>query len=139
MPKTETTPGHWALWKIGLVAAIVSAVANILLMFLTNSITNTPDTFGPLSVPPIILWSTVFAFGGVGVYALVRKLSSDPHRVFLIVSIVVLAATFIPDLLLINVTEGSFAGAGWAAIIVLMTMHVISFGVIVSMLRKLAR
>lgn len=138
MNDVEAAPARWGLWKIGLIASVVSAIANLLLMLVTKPFLAVPDSFGPLAVPPIILWSVIGAFGAIGVYALVRKFSSDPHKVFLIIAMVVLVLSFVPDVLLINVTQGVFGGAGWGAIIVLIIMHVISFAIVVAMLRKFA-
>ena len=138
MNTVDTTPVRWGLSKIGLVAAVVSAIVNSLLMMVTKPFMEVPDSFGPLQVPPIILWSVIGAFGAVGVYALMRKFSSDPHKTFMIIAVLVLILSFVPDLLLINVTEGIFGGVGWGAIILLMIMHVISFAIVMPMLRKLA-
>ena len=107
-------------------------------MMVTKPYLDVPDSFGPLAVFPIIFWSDIGAFGAIGVYGLVRKYSSDPHKVFMIIAVVMLFVSFVPDVLLINVTEGVFTGAGWGAIIILMIMHVISFAIVVPMLRKLA-
>ncbi|MBL4820752.1 MAG: hypothetical protein JKY98_07155 [Gammaproteobacteria bacterium] len=137
MNNVESTTGRWGLWKIGMVASVASAVGNLLLMVVTGPLFEVPDDFGPLTIPPIILWSVIGALGAIGVYALVRKFSSDPHKSFMIIAVVVLFVSFVPDILLINVTEGIFSGAGWGAIIVLMIMHVISFAIVVPMLRKL--
>ena len=85
MNDVKANPVRWGLWKIGLVAAVVSAIANLLLMMVTKPYLDVPDSFGPLAVFPIIFWSDIGAFGAIGVYGLVRKFSSDPHKVFMII------------------------------------------------------
>jgi len=138
MTDSDQSREPWALWKIGLVAAIVSAIGNIALMLVTISSLGAAETFIPLTLPPIIIWSFIGAFGAIGVYSLIRKSSATPDRTFTIVAVVVLVLSFIPDIVLVNVSEGPFGGATTGAIVVLMVMHVISFFVVVPMLRKLA-
>lgn len=139
MTDSETVREPWVLWKIGIVAAIASAIGNLALMLVTISSLTVPASFMPLTPAPIILWSFIGAFGAVGVYALIRKMNDSPDKTFVIVSVVVLILSFIPDVILVNVVEGPFAGATTGAIIVLMIMHVISFAIVVPMLRSLAK
>lgn len=138
MTEANISREPWALWKIGIVAAVVSAVANLVLMLVTRSSIAVPEGFGPFGVIPIILWSDIGAFGAIGVYALIRKMSKSPNRNFTIAAVIVLVLSFIPDLALVYVTEGPLGGATTGAIIVLMIMHVISFFIVVPMLRSLA-
>lgn len=139
MADVETARAPWALWKIGLVAAIASAIGNLALMLLTTSSLAAPPSFMPLTPAPIIIWSFLGAFGAVGVYALIRRRSASVQKAFLNVAFVVLVLSFIPDIVLVNVVEGPFAGASTGAIFVLMIMHVISFAIVVPMLRSLAK
>lgn len=139
MTESESTREPWALWKIGIVSAVVSALANVVFGLVTRPFIDTPDSFAPLTVAAIILWSFIGAFGAIGVYALVRKLSSSPQRIFMIIAVIVLLASFIPDLVLVNVSEGPWGGASIGAIIVLMLMHVIAFFIVVPMLPQLAK
>lgn len=138
MTEPNAVPEAWSKWKIAIVAAIASAIANLALMLVTISSMAVPASFMPLTPMPIILWSFIGAFGAVGVYALMRKRNESPQRSFTIVAVVVLILSFIPDVILVNVSEGPFAGATTGAIIVLMIMHVISFAIVVPMLNKLA-
>lgn len=139
MTELDTARTPWALWKIGIVAAIASAIGNLALMLVTISSLAAPPSFMPLTPAPIILWSFIGAFGAVGVYALIRRRSASAQKVFLNVAFVVLVLSFVPDVILVNVVEGPFAGASTGAIFVLMIMHVISFVIVVPMLRSLAK
>ena len=103
------------------------------------AVTQYDETFGPLTVGPIVVWSFVGAFGAVGVYALTKMWSTSPQRMFNIVAVSVLILSFIPDLAVVNVAEGPMAGGTLGGAIVLMDMHVISFLIVVPMLRRLAR
>lgn len=138
MTESDISRKPWALWKIGFVAAVVSALANLALMLVTRSSVGVAEDFGPFGVIPIILWSDIGAGGAIGVYALIRKMSKSPNRNFTIAAVIILLLSFIPDLALVYVSEGPLSGATTGAIIVLMIMHVISFFIVVPMLRSLA-
>ena len=56
MTESDISREPWALWKIGIVAAVVSALANLVLMLGTRSSVAVPEGFGPFGVIPIILW-----------------------------------------------------------------------------------
>jgi hypothetical protein len=135
---TDASDTKWALWKIGLIAFIASAIANELLMLVSKSSLGVPESFTPLTAPPIIIWSFLGAFGAIGVYALIRKYSKSHKRMFNIVAAVVLVLSFIPDLAIVGVSEGPFAGATMAAAVILMIMHVISYAIVVPMLHSKA-
>ncbi len=139
MTDSKAQRAGWPLGIIGLVAAIASSLANLALIFLIKPMLRVPGTFAPLTTAPIIFWSFVGAFGAIGVYALIRIWSTTPNRTFVIVAVIVLVLSFIPDLAISGVTTGPFAGATPAAILVLMVMHVISFAIVVPMLWRLAR
>ena len=139
MTDSEKQRAGWSLWIIGLVAAVAASLANLALMFFTKPSLGLPDTFGPLNTVPIILWSFIGAFGAIGVYALIRRFSATPNRTFVIVAVIVLVLSFIPDLAIRGVTTGPFGGATAGAIATLMVMHVISFAIIVPLLSRLAR
>lgn len=139
MNDTTQEDQFWSLWKIGLIAAAISAVANLILLFVTKPFMDVPDSLMPMTPGPVVIWSVIGALGAIAVYALVRKFSATVYKTFKTIAVVVLVISFIPDIALINVAEGPFGGATWGVIIVLMTMHVISFAIIMPLLRKYAR
>ena len=139
MTDSQLSPAGWPLWKIGLAAAVLSAIANLALMLVTKPLLGISKTFGPLTPGPIIAWSFIGTFGAVGVYALIKKWSASPGRVFNIVAVIVLLLSFVPDVAVVNVAEGPMAGGTLGGAVVLMGMHVIAFLIVVSMLRRLAR
>ena len=139
MTEAQIARSGWPLWKIGLTASVLSAIANLALMLVTKPLLSVAQTFGPLTAGPIVAWSFIGTFGAVGVYALIKKWSASPKRVFNIVAVIVLLLSFIPDVAVVNVAEGPMAGGTMAAAFVLMGMHVISFLIVVPMLHRLAR
>ena len=126
-----------SLWKSALIAAIVAPVANVALLMIGKSFVSVPDTFKPLSVVPVVLWSVLGTIGATLTFMVVRKFASDANRVFLYVAGVVLVLSFIPDYMLKDMPAGTmFGGASMGAIYLLMSMHVVAAVIIVWFLLK---
>ena len=84
---------------------------------------------------PIFL-TVVFCTGAVIVFALVGRFAKNPVRTFIIISVVFLFISFIPDLLVASM-GASMPGATWGYAITLMIMHVVAGFITVFMLIKL--
>ncbi len=134
----KTTP-PWPLWKVGLVASVASAAVNVALGLLTMPYLGVPETFMPITPVPVIFWSFVGAWGAVAVFAIIQRSASLPYRAFNIVAAIVLILSFIPDFLLTQVRTGPLAGATNAAILVLMSMHVISAAIVIRLILRHTR
>ena len=102
----------------------------MILLFLLKPLTGVPESFMTLSPGPIIGWSVIGTGGATIVYALLRKYAKKPKDLFGLVSFVVLLASFIPDVLILDMTSGPFAGATWGAVFLLMLMHVVVAGIV---------
>lgn len=118
------------LWKSGIIGAVFSVSVNIILLFLLKPLTGVPENFMALSPSPVIGWSVIGIVGATIVYALLRKYAKKPKDLFGLVSFVVLLASFIPDVLILDMTSGPFAGATWGAVFLLMLMHVVVAGIV---------
>lgn len=128
-----------SLTRAALLAAVAASIANVIVLFVGKSLIAVPDTFKPLSIPPVILWSVLGTIGAALTYALVRRMTVNPNRIFVIVSVVVLVLSFIPDYAIKDLPPGTmFGGATMGAIYLLMFMHVVAAVIIVPMLLKLA-
>ena len=126
-----------SLWKSALLAAILASVANIALLFIGKSFVSVPDTFKPLSVPPVILWSVLGTIGATLTYLVIRRVATNADRVFLGVAGVMLVLSFIPDYMLKGIPAGTmFGGASMGAIYLLMSMHVVAASIIVWLLLR---
>lgn len=118
------------LWKSGLIGAVLSVITNMVLLFLLKPLTGVPETFKALSPGPVIGWTVMGTVGASIVYALLRKFAKRPKGLFGLVSFVVLLASFIPDVLILGITTGPFAGATGGAVLLLMLMHVVVAGTV---------
>jgi hypothetical protein len=118
-----------SLWKAGLGAAVLAAMANAVLFGLAvtlgvfPSLTFQPGVGAQMSVEPVLLVSVVGALAGVGAFALLRRRVARPVPAFLRVAAVVLLLSF----------AAPFAVPGTAPLqaLVLNVMHVVVAAVVV--------
>ena len=137
--KSTTHQTGISLPKSMFVALLLSTLANLVLLSVGKPFTQVPATFATLSVGPVTAWSILGALGASLVYALVRKYAVRSKRTFTIIALCTLVLSFIPDLMLLSVTSGMFAGATWSAVMLLMLMHVVEAIITISVLVKLTR
>ena len=82
---------------------------------------------------PIFL-TLIFVTGGVLVFGTVARFAKDPIRIYQIIAFVFLLISFVPDA---AYAGSSIPGANWPTAIALMIMHVVAWGITVTMLPKL--
>jgi hypothetical protein len=126
--------GRFALVGLGTVAAAV--IANLLVYLLGSAVVGYDPQFVVLAnASGSILFTVVPAIVAVLLYAALMRFTSNPARIFTNIAVVVLIVSLIPDLTYIPLVPG----ASSAQTAILMLMHVVAAGVIVSMLTKLTR
>jgi len=126
------------LWWVGLVAGVGATIANFVFYWITKSVLGIPyiiplggpnGPLGPLPLAAIIIFNVVPAVGATILLAILGKFLSRPFRMFWIISVVVLAVSFILPLSLPSgVTTSTKIG--------LSLMHIITMPVIVGVLTK---
>jgi uncharacterized membrane protein YhaH (DUF805 family) len=77
----------------------------------------------------------VLVTGAVLVFALVSRFTAKPIRTYQIIAFVFLLLSFLPD---IAYPQSHMRGANWPNAVALMVMHVVAYGICVSMLSKLS-
>ncbi len=90
-----------------------------------------------LSAGPVSVFTTAGLIGATLVYASMRLLLRNPNGAFVVISVIILVLSLIPDYLIIGQTTGGFAGATWGSAIVLMLMHIAEAPIVVWALVKL--
>jgi hypothetical protein len=126
--------GRFALVGLGTVVAAV--IANLLVYALGSVVVGYDPQFVVLAnASGTILFTVVPAIVAVLLYAALVRFSGNPARIFTNIAVVVLIVSLIPDLTYIPSVPG--ATSGQTAI--LMLMHVVAAGVIVSMLTSFTR
>lgn len=112
------------------VAAVFATFTNVVLLLIGRQLVGTPEDFAPLSMVPVLLATLVGCAGAGLIFWLVRRLSSHPDTAFTMIAFVALVVSFTPDVLLKQASTGPFAGATWAAVVLLMLMHTVVAGTV---------
>lgn len=121
MATTETLAASASpdLIRRGAVATGLALVVNAFVVFATTS-TGAVEPFQPLGYPRVLFLTALGTVGATAVYSLIRQRRARPERDFAVVVVVVLLASFVPDLTFVP----TLPGATTPAITVLMAMHV---------------
>ena len=128
--KPATTQLDMAQWfRIGLMATGAAVVSVLIVQFIAIALWPDIVLFKPLdSYPRTVLFTVVPAIGATAIFAWLAAHKPDPVRPFLIISVVFLLISFIPDYLL-PVPDKTLLASSVAAF-----MHVVAGVVIVGML-----
>jgi hypothetical protein len=126
--------GRFALVGFGTVVAAV--LANLVVYLIGSVVVGYDPQFVVLAnASGTILFTVIPAIAAVLLYAALIRFTSSPARIFTNIAVVVLIVSWIPDLTYIPSVPGSSSGQT----AILMLMHVVAAGVIVSMLTTLTR
>ncbi len=130
------TKTNWGRVALAGLAAIFAAIAvNVPIYFVGRAFVAYNPEFAPLAdVIVTVITTTIYTAAAALVYALVLHFSRNPVRTYLIVAVIALVVTLIPDFTYIPTERGS--SAGQTAILVL--MHILPAPVIVYLLTTLA-
>ena len=108
-----------------LTALIGSLVVNLVLLFALRPLVIDPAMpLNALSFGPVTFFTVAGVVAATIVYALLRRFTADPDRIFIWIAIVVLILSFIPDYLVIGQTTGMFAGGSVKTASLLALLHV---------------
>jgi hypothetical protein len=80
------------------------------------------------------LFTFVLVTGAVLVFALIARFARNPIRTYQIIAFIFLLISFLPD---IGFAQSPMPGANWPNAIALMVMHVVAWGICVTMLAKM--
>ena len=120
-------------WMRAAQALIGATLATLTVRWVGLAVFDIPPEFPPLDGPgPTIFFTVILTLGAIAVYAMARRWADQPESLFQRVAVVVLALSFVPDILML--TDGAataFPGATPAGVGVLMLMHVAAAAVIV--------
>ena len=125
------------LWRVGLFAAFVAATVTACISTLTVALFRVPRSFVPLNVGPTVSFAALGVFGATTVFAFLVRFAKRPVRIFVLVAVLVLALSFIPDITIVGNPSPSFAGGTVITVGVLLFEHVLVAVISVSMLLAL--
>lgn len=120
-------------WVGALQAFAASIIATLAVFWAAITTLDISGEFPPLATPgPTIFFTAVSALGAIGVFAILRRLSDRPERLFRRIALAVLPVSFLPDLwLLSDGAAGAFPAATPTGVAVLMVMHIVAAAMIV--------
>jgi hypothetical protein len=124
------------LWWVGPLTVFSAVIGVLIVRAIAMAILPPPYAPGLAMIMIPIVLTVVFCTGAVIVFALVGRFAKNPVRTFIIISVVFLFISFIPDLLVASM-GASMPGATWGYAITLMIMHVVAGFITVFMLIKL--
>jgi hypothetical protein len=115
---------------------ILASILGVLIVRVTAVAILQPDPT-PMSLGWVlpILFTFVLVSGAVLVFALVARFANNPIRTYQIIAFVFLLISFLPD---IGFARSTMPGANWPNAVALMVMHVVAWGICVTMLAKMS-
>lgn len=125
------------LFWVGPLTVVAAVIAVLVVRVIGVAIVHPSPSFVALTWLPPISLCAFLVICAVLVFALVGRFSKRPYRVYLVISLVVLVLSFIPD-----AAEPLYSlvpGTTWPNAVVLMVMHVAAWAVTVSLLFRLTR
>ena len=123
------TLNYTSFIKTAVWVAAISCVGNILLTVAGKILSNPPETFGPYMYSSVIGLTLMGVVAAAIVYAAMRRYIADTakaNRWFIILSVVVLIASFYPDVALPWSTDADQVGWTYGIMANLMLMHVVA-------------
>jgi hypothetical protein len=126
------------LWWVGLLAAVVAVIGNILVQVIASAAYTIPAGFQPFQIPRLAIFTVVGVAGATGVFALLGRFTQRPVRWFWITSVVVLLLSFIPNILMLTGTL-PVPGTTVPGVISLMIIHIVAAAAAVGILPRAAR
>lgn len=132
---SEVIPSR--IWRVGLVGAVVSVVANLIVLFVLTALLPVPQDFAPLQSVAIAIFTFIGTALAVVAFALVVRFSNRPIRTYLIIAAAALVLSIIPNLgLMANPSAAPIPGGSALGFGLLIIFHVVAAVVIVFMLIK---
>lgn len=120
-----------------------SLLVNAILRALAQMLFAIPEYFMPISSPSFIGLTIGGVMAALLVFALVARFSKRPYRAYLIVAIVALLLSFIPDVMFlvfgVPLPNGEMAPAPVAGVLTLMLMHIATAVITLAMLFRFTR
>ena len=119
------------LWQRTFVALGIGLIVNVGLAAVLHPLA--PDLM-QLSAVPVAFWTILGTLGATIVFAFMRRNPENLKRRFMLVAIIVLFISFIPDIAIYFVSIPGFTGATIGGLLALMLLHVTTALITVSLL-----
>jgi Family of unknown function (DUF6069) len=131
------SPSLGRIGRATLIAATISALANVALATALRIALGIDPVFGPLSPAAVAVVTVAFTcIGGVVFAVIARRWPTDAVRRFTIVAIVVLIVSLAAPLSLLGATQAERPGVSTTAVLALIPLHVVAAIVFVVTIRR---
>jgi hypothetical protein len=135
IPKSASKIELRRLWWVGPLTILASILGVLIVRVIAVAILRPDPTPMSLGWVMPVIFTFVLVTGAVLVFALVSRFAAKPIRTYQIIAFVFLLISFLPD---IGFARSPMPGANWPNAIALMIMHIVAWGICVSMLSKLS-
>ena len=135
IPKSASKIELRRLWWVGPLTILASILGVLIVRVIAVAILRPDPTPMSLGWVMPVIFTFVLVTGAVLVFALVSRFVANPIRTYQIIAFVFLLISFLPD---IGFARSPMPGANWPNAIALMIMHIVAWGICVSMLSKLS-
>ena len=135
IPKSASKIELRRLWWVGPLTILASILGVLIVRVIAVAILQPDPTPMSLGWVMPVIFTFVLVTGAVLVFALVSRFAAKPIRTYQIIAFVFLLISFLPD---IGFARSPMPGANWPNAIALMIMHIVAWGICVSMLSKLS-
>lgn len=124
------------IWRIGLLAAVVAVIVNMIVYAIAVNVFDISSAFMPLrNVVSPIIFSALGAIGATAAFALIARRAMRPIRRFRLIALVVLLVSLLSPIF----GTSSMPGVSAAAVVTLMLMHVTTAAISVGLLTTRTR
>jgi len=124
------------LWWVGPLTVLAAVIGVLIVRAIAVAILPPPYAPGLAMIMVPIVLTVILCTCAVVVFALVGRFVKNPVRTYVIISVVFLLISFIPDLMVPSM-GAAMPGANWGYAISLMIMHIVAGFITVYMLIKL--
>jgi|HubBroStandDraft_1064217.scaffolds.fasta_scaffold364015_1 hypothetical protein len=119
------------LWTRTLIAGALAVAVNLVILHFTKPLA--PELLA-LDTLPVVFWSVFGTIGAALSYRFICRRSATPHRTFIVVALIALALSFVPNVAFLAVPAVRIHGINAAGDYSLMAMHVAAAAIIVPIL-----
>jgi hypothetical protein len=134
----DARSSHQTSWLrllvVGASLALAATAANVALAMAFRSWLQIPAGFQPLTTPAVASLTIVGMIAATAVFGWTARTRPEPVRTFLVIAIVGLFLSWLPDLAIW--ATAAFHGTTGAGILSLMTLHVVAAACAVAMLTR---
>ena len=135
IPKSASKIELRRLWWVGPLTILASILGVLIVRVIAVAILQPDPTPMSLGWVMPVIFTFVLVTGAVLVFALVSRFAATPIRTYQIIAFIFLLISFLPD---IGFARSPMPGANWPNALALMIMHIVAWGICVSMLSKLS-